>query len=255
MLLVIDVGNTNIVFGLFDGPDFKGTFRLMTETPRTADEIGVMLIDHFTHIGLKLSDVSDVVISSVVPQVMYTVTHAITKYVEKSPLIVDEHIEHELVNLAEEPLGADRVMGLIGAREKYGAPLILLDFGTATKADALNDRGEYMGGLICPGIKISMDALFLKAARLPRIEIRKPDRCIGVNTVGQMQAGAVYGYVGSVEYIVANMKREMGYDRIPVIATGGLSSIISEYTAVIDTIDRALVMNGLRIVYEKNKGV
>ena len=251
MLMVIDVGNTNLVFGLFEDTLLKAKFRMSTDTARTADEIGLHIVQFCNHFSLSLYDVDDVVISSVVPPLMYTLLHAIEKYMGKHPWLVGETLPTGLASLAQEPLGHDRAVTLIGALHRYGAPLILVDFGTATKVDALDEHGAYLGGVICPGIKISMDALFAKAAKLPRVEIKKPRSVIGVNTVEQMQAGAVYGFVGSVEGIVSNMKREMGHPRIPVVATGGLSTLISAHTALIDHTNNNLTMEGLQLLYAR----
>ena len=251
MLFTIDVGNTNILFAVCYGERILHNFRLSTERLYTHDEIGLLISQFFSLYGIQTADIEDVCIASVVPQVMYTLTHAIRKYVGKNPIVIGKDVKTGLVNLCEEPLGIDRAVTLIGAREKYGAPLIVVDFGTATKADALNEKGEYMGGLIAPGIRISIDALFVKAAKLPRIEIIKPDRVIGRNTVGQMQSGILFGYVGSVEYIVAAMKKEMGRDDIPVITTGGLATMISGYTDALDYVDGDITIDGIRLVYDR----
>ena len=165
-----------------------------------------------------------------------------------------ENLPTGLVNLCQEPLGIDRAATGIGAMALYGKPVIVVDFGTATKADAFNEKGEYMGGLICPGIKISMDALFARAAKLPRIEIKKPARAIGINTVEQMQAGAVYGYVGGLEGMVGHMLREMDADpaSIPVVATGGLAKLLSAHTTMIRVVDQNLTLHGLRLIYQRS---
>ncbi len=255
MLMVIDVGNTNLVFGLYDGAALRAKFRLATDAARTADEIGLHIVQFCNHFALPFEGITDVVISSVVPQLMYTLLHAIDKYMKLTPLVVGETLSTGLVNLAQEPLGVDRAVTAVGAMETYGAPLIVVDFGTATKVDAFNHKREYMGGVICPGIKISMEALFAKAAKLPRVEIKKPRSVIGVNTVEQMQAGAVYGFVGSVECIVNNMKREMGYPGLKVAGTGGLVSLIAQYTDSIDYTDNNLVLEGLRVIFARRQSV
>lgn len=253
MLLCVDVGNTNIVFGLFDGSDLRAKFRLTTDTVRTADEIGLLVAGFFDHFRLDLSAIDHVVVGSVVPPIMYTLLHALEKYVARPVHVVGDTLSAGLVNLCEEPLGVDRAVTGVAAMALYGKPVIVIDFGTATKADAFNADGAYMGGLISPGIKISMDALFARAAKLPRIEIKKPRAAIGVNTVEQMQAGAVYGYVGSVEGIVAHIRAEMG-GSAPVIATGGLAGLIAEHTASITKVDKNLTLHGLRIVFERTAG-
>ena len=252
LLLCVDVGNTNIVFGLFEGPELRAKFRLATDTVRTADEIGLLVAGCFGHFKLELSAVRHVAVCSVVPPLMYTLRHALDKYVARPVLIAGETLPTGLTNLCEEPLGIDRAVSGVAAMALYGKPVIVVDFGTATKADAFNASGEYMGGVICPGIKISMDALFARAAKLPRIEIKKPRAAIGVNTVEQMQSGAVYGYVGSVEGIVAQIRAEMGGPNVPVIATGGLASLIAEHTPAISRVDKNLTLHGLRLVFERN---
>jgi type III pantothenate kinase len=249
MLLTIDVGNTNMVLGLFKDSEIVAKFRLSTATTRTADEIGLAISQFFTHFGFVLKDIENVVVCSVVPQMMYTLRHAIDKYLGTVPLIAGETLEVPLVNLCKEPLGIDRAVTLVGAREKYGKPCIVVDFGTATKIDALNEKGEYMGGVICPGVSISMEALFEKAAKLPRIELKKPDRAIGTNTVEQMRAGAVFGFVGSVEYIIKRFQSEMGLDKVAAVATGGLARLISEHTGHIGQVDPNLTLTGLLECY------
>ncbi len=248
MLMVIDVGNTNLVFGLYEGDNLTAKFRMSTEAARTADEIGLHIVEFCRHFNLPVSEVDDVIVGSVVPQIMYTLTHALQKYFNVQPRIAGEDVPIGLVNLCEEPLGVDRALTAVGALHRFGAPLIVVDFGTATKVDAFNHERAYMGGVICPGIKISMEALFARASKLPRVEIKKPKSIIGVNTVQQMQAGAVYGFVGSVECIVENMRRDMGYPHVPVVATGGLASLISEYASCIEYVERNLALEGLRLV-------
>lgn len=251
MLLCVDVGNTNIVFGLFDGNELRAKFRLTTDTVRTADEIGLLMAGFFDHFGFEMDRIENVVVGSVVPQIMYTLCHALEKYIACPVRIVGDTLKLNLPNLCEEPLGVDRAVTGIAAMALYSKPVIVVDFGTATKADAFNESGHYMGGLICPGIKISMDALFARAAKLPRIEIKKPRAAIGVNTVEQMQAGAVYGYVGGIEGIIAHMRREMGVNA-PVVATGGLAVLMAEHTDSIGTVDKNLTLHGLRIAFERS---
>ena len=251
MLLTIDVGNTNMVFGLFSCGGIVAKFRLSTVTARTADEIGLTISQFCAHFGFNLRDIEDVAVCSVVPQIMYTLRHAVDKYLGISPLIAGETLEVPVTNLCDEPLGVDRAVTLTGAREKYGSPCIVVDFGTATKIDALNANGEYMGGVICPGVSISMEALFEKAAKLPRIELKKPERAIGVNTVEQMQAGAVFGFVGSVEYIIKRFRSEMGLDGVTAVATGGLARLIAEQTDSISRVDPNLTLTGLLECYKK----
>ncbi|MDR0248132.1 MAG: type III pantothenate kinase [Oscillospiraceae bacterium] len=252
MLLCVDVGNTNIVFGMFADGQLRAKYRLATDTARSADEIGVMLTRFYAHAGLLPEHTGEIIVGSVVPPVMYTLRRALAKYVGCPVRVPGEDMDTGLVNLCEEPLGIDRAVSGIAACELYGAPVIVVDFGTATKADAFNAKGEYMGGVICPGIKISMDALTARAAMLPRVEIVKPRRVIGVNTVEQMQAGAVYGFVGGIERVVRQMCAEMGAQP-PVVATGGLAGLIAAHTGVITKVDPDLTLHGLRIVSARRK--
>lgn len=258
MLLAIDVGNTNMVFGLFQGEHLTGSFRLMTDANRTSDEIGLTAYQYFMRFGLRTEDVEDVIIASVVPQVMHTLSSAINKYFDRKPIIVDDDVEAGLVYGVEgdERLGPDRSVACIAALAKYGAPLVVLDFGTATTVDGLNERGEYMGGCITAGVRISADALFVKTAMLPKVELVMPDTVLGTTTVGQIQAGAVMGYVGSMEYLIRRTKQELGYgDRTRVVATGGLARMVSENSNVIDIVDSGLVLDGLRLIQRRYRGL
>ncbi|MEM1485518.1 type III pantothenate kinase [Oscillospiraceae bacterium PP1C4] len=255
MLLTIDIGNTNIEFGVFEGQDLIGSFRLGTNQDITSDEVGLFTCQFFQNSGLDRHDVDDIIIASVVPQVMYSINNAIKKYFfNKVPLVVGDNIPLQIVNLYDNPkdVGADRLVAAVAAYHKYGGPLIVVDFGTATTFDAVGREGEYLGGAIYPGIKISMEALFSKTAKLPRVELVRPEKVIGRNTVASMQAGAVYGYVGAVTNIVSTMIDELGKDTT-VIATGGLARLIGDQTNLFASIDRSLTLDGLRIIYEQYK--
>lgn len=230
MLLAIDIGNTNMEFGVFSGNEIIASFRLVTNRDITSDEIGLFTSQFFQENSLDRRDISDIVIASVVPQVMYSITNAVKKYFyNKVPLIVGDNLPFDIVNCYDNPrdVGADRLVAAIAAYKKYGGPLIVVDFGTATTFDAIGPAGEYLGGAIYPGIKISMDALFTKAAKLPRVELVRPASVIGRNTVTSLQSGAVNGYVGAVRNIVSLMKREMGGD-VRVVATGGLAKLVGD---------------------------
>ena len=254
MLLAIDVGNTNMVFGMFEGETFTGSFRLMTDANRTSDEIGLSAWEYFQRFGLKTEDVENVIIASVVPQVMHTLTNAMVKYFGKTPIIVDEDVDPGLPYgvSGDERLGADRSVACIAALEKYGAPLVVLDFGTATTVDALDEKGIYLGGSILAGVRVSTDALFRQAAMLPRIELIRPASVLGQNTIAQIQAGSVMGYIGAIEYLIRHTKAEMGYgDGVKVVATGGLARLIADNTDLIDVVDSQLIVDGLRIIYER----
>lgn len=256
MLLAIDIGNTNMEFGVFDGAELVGSFRLNTNRDITSDEVGLFTCQFFQVNGLERSAIDDIVISSVVPQVMYSISNAIKKYFfNKVPLVIGDNLELDIENMYDNPkeVGADRLVAAVAAFHKYGGPLIVVDFGTATTFDAIGRRGEYLGGAIYPGIKISMDALFSKTAKLPRIELVHPERVIGNNTVISMQSGAVYGYVGAVTNIVGAMIGELGGDT-HVIATGGLARLVGdEAEGLFEAIDRALTLDGLRIIYDLHK--
>ncbi len=258
MILVIDVGNTNIVLGVYKNKELIVDWRLSTDSKRTADEYGIQVTDLFLHNKLDLSDVEGVIISSVVPNIMYSLEHMIVKYFEVVPIVVGPGVKTGINIKYDNPkeVGADRIVNAVAAREIYKRPVIIIDFGTATTFCAITLKGDYLGGTICPGIKISSEALFERAAKLPRIELVKPAGVICKNTVASMQAGIVYGYIGQVDYIVSKMKKEMielGEDEPLVVATGGLAKLISEESKFMDLIDPILTLKGLRIIYEKNK--
>lgn len=255
MLLVIDVGNSNIVLGVYERKKLLAHWRLGTDRERTSDEFGAYFMGFFNHENLRVENIEGVMIASVVPTVMYSLEHAVRKYFKREPLIVGPGIKTGINIKYENPreVGADRIVDAVAAHELYGGPLIVVDFGTATTFSAVSSKGEFLGGVICPGIKISAEALFQKTAKLPRIELSKPETIIGRNTAVSIQAGMIYGYVGQVNYIVGKMKKEMNEDNIRVIATGGLARLIAAESDVIDEINAMLTLEGLRIVYEKNK--
>lgn len=254
MLLTIDVGNTNLEFCIFGENSFKKSVRMATNRDITSDEIGIFLMQFCMINGVKAKDINDVIVASVVPQVMYSLSNAVKKYIEKIPLIVGDNVPYYIENKYNNPseVGADRLVNAVAAVEKYDCPLIIVDFGTATTFDAVDKDGAYLGGAIYPGIKISMDALFQKASKLPRVELANPDVKIGKNTVQSMQLGAVVGYVGAVENICKHIKSELGEDT-KVVATGGLASLIATETDVINTIDKTLTIDGLKLIYDKYK--
>ena len=244
MLLVIDVGNTNMEFGVYRGEELVGSFRLMTDANRTSDELGLWLCQYFQRFGLELGQVEDVVIGSVAPQVMHTLSRAVQKYVGKTPLVLDEVLDPGLPYVecdSDERLGPDRAAADIAAIAKYGAPLVVMDFGTATTVD----------GCITAGVQVSIDGLFQKTALLPRVELVKPDTVLSTTAVGQIQAGAVLGYIGAIEYLIRHAKEEIGQPDTKVVATGGLSRLVADNTELIDVVDPQLVLDGLRIIYER----
>ncbi len=254
MILVIDVGNTHIVLGVYEKTELLASWRLNTDYERTADELGMFLLNLFDHSGLKADNIEAVIIASVVPPIMYTLEHSIKKYLKLEPMIVGPGTKTGINIRCQNPkeVGSDRIVNAVAGYELYGGPLIIVDMGTATTFCAISSKGEYLGGVICPGIKISLEALFQKAAKLPRIDLIKPEGVIGKNTVSSMQSGIFYGYIGQVDYIVKRMKQEMQEDDIKVIATGGLSRFIAEESRTINHINPTLSLEGLRIVYERN---
>ncbi|MEA1960129.1 MAG: type III pantothenate kinase [Bacillota bacterium] len=255
MVLVFDVGNTNMVIGVYEGKERVMHWRVRTDTLRTADEYGMMLNSLFNYHKLDIKAIKSVVISSVVPTLMMELNQMSERYFSCKPLVVGPGVKTGLPIKYDNPreVGADRVVNAVAAYEKYGGPLIIIDFGTATTFCVVNEQGEYMGGAIAPGIRISTDALVSRAAKLPRVEYVKPKSMIGKNTVMSMQVGIVYGFVGQVEGIVHRMKAEMG-ENPKVIATGGLAAVIAAETNTIDVIDEFLTLEGLRIIYEMNRG-
>jgi type III pantothenate kinase len=256
MILVMDVGNTNIVLGIYDGNKLLYHWRMATDREKTSDEYGMFMANLFNHEKLYAKDIEAVVVASVVPPIMYSLEHAIKKYFGVNPIIVGPGTKTGINVRTENPreVGADRIVNAVAASEIYGGPLIIIDFGTATTLCAISSKGEYIGGVICPGVKISAEALFQRAAKLPRIELNKPDTVIGRNTVASMQSGIIFGYVGQVDYLVRRIKKEMGEDNIKVIATGGLARVIATESETIDEINGMLTFEGLRIIYERNKG-
>ncbi|MCX7747349.1 MAG: type III pantothenate kinase [Clostridia bacterium] len=255
MILVMDVGNTNIVLGVYEGKKLLAHWRMGTDKDKTSDEFGMFMISLFNHEKLNVKMVEAVIIASVVPPIMYSIEHAIKKYFKVDPITVGPGVKTGINIKYENPreVGADRIVNAVAAYEIYGGPLIIVDFGTATTFCAISSKGEYLGGVICPGIKISADALFQRASKLPRIELAKPETVIGKNTIVSMQSGIVFGYVGQVDYIVKRIKKEMKEDNIKVIATGGLARLIASESETINEINALLTLEGLRIIYERNR--
>lgn len=254
MLLTVDVGNTNITFGLFKGEDLKYSFRMMTKQPRTSDEYGVAVMMLLQQLEVKKEEVEGIIIASVVPDLMHSLVGGLERYVGKKPLIVGPGVKTGIKIVTENPreIGADRIVDAVGAFEKYGGPVLVMDFGTATTYDLISASGEFLAGITAPGIRISAKALWQDTAKLPEIEIKKPDSILAQNTVTSMQAGLVYGQIGQTEYMVKKVKEESGLDDLKVVATGGLGSIIADETDCIDVYDRMLTLDGLRLIYEKN---
>jgi type III pantothenate kinase len=258
MLLAIDVGNTNIVLGVFDGATLVHSWRLATLRERTADELGLLIDALFAHDRVDRNRISAIILGSVVPPLTATMRAMAQRYFALQALTIEPGIETGMPILYDNPaeVGADRIVNAVAAFEKFGRgrsrPLIVLDFGTATTFDAVTAAGEYLGGAICPGVQISADALFQRAARLPRIDVRKPPRIVGRTTVGAMESGLFYGYVGLVEGLVRRMGEELGGNAL-CVATGGLADIIAPETPLIQHVDADLTLHGLRIVWDRNR--
>ena len=253
MILVLDVGNTNIVLGIFEGKKLVRSWRVSTDKDKTADEYDIQMRVLFQYSNIKYDNIKAIVISSVVPSVMPALEGMAVKYFGLKPLIVGPGVKTVMPIRYDNPkeVGADRIVNAIAAFELYGGPLIIVDFGTATTFDAISKDGEYLGGAIAPGIGISTEALYTRAAKLPRIELAKPKAVIGKNTVTSMQSGIIFGFVGQTEGIVTRMKNEMGGNAY-VVATGGLAELISKESSSIDKVNPNLTLEGLRIVYERN---
>jgi len=254
VLLVIDIGNTNTVLGLYDGTVRVDHWRIRTERERTSDEWGIFFRDLFLFDHVDFRDVEGIIISSVVPPVLIMLEEMAEKYFHIKPLIVGPDIETGMPILYDNPaeVGADRVVNAVAAYARYKRSLIVVDFGTATTFDYVSPRGEYMGGAIAPGIGISSDALFLRTSKLPRVEIVKPKKVVGKNTNQSIQSGLFFGYVGLVDGIVNRMKKEVRSNP-KVIATGGLADLIARESKTIEEVNPFLTLDGLRIIYERNK--
>lgn len=254
MLLVIDVGNTNITFGVYEKENIKTTFRVTTKFPRTSDEYGILVIDLLKNNGIQIDDIDGVILCSVVPGVMHALENAVSKYIGCKPMVVGPGLKTGIQITSENPkeIGADRIVDLVAGFEKYGGPILVLDFGTATTYDYVDEKGRFAAGITAPGIRISAKALWEDTAKLPEIEIKKPDSIMAGNTITSMQAGLVYGQIGQTEYIIKQVKKETGIADLKVVATGGLGRIIAENTDTIDVYDPLLTLEGLRLIYEKN---
>lgn len=253
MILTMDVGNTNIKTALFEGEEMLNYWRMATNRGTTSDELGMVLADLFAYNGRSMQDVHGIVISSVVPSINFTIDHMCRSYFGIEPMMVGPGVKTGINIKYENPreLGSDRIANAVAAYHLYGGPCIFIDFGTATSFGVVSGKGEFLGGAICPGIKLSADSLVDHTAKLPRFELQKPDDVIGRNTITNLQSGIVFGHVGMVTYLIRKMKEEIGCPGARVIATGGLALLVSD-EADIDVLDGLLTLKGLRILYEKN---
>ena len=254
MVLVVDVGNTNITCGVYEKDELITTFRITTKIPRTSDEYGVLFRDMLSYNNISTEDIEGVIIASVVPNVMHALIGAINRYMDKNPLIVGPGIKTGIMITSDNPkeIGPDRIVDAVAAYVKYGGPVLVLDFGTATTYDLVTEDGKFPVGITAPGIRISAKALWEDTAKLPEIEIKKPKSILATETISSMQAGLVYGQIGQTEYIIKKVKEETGYANLKVVATGGLGRIIANETDSIDVYDSALTLDGLKIIYDKN---
>lgn len=255
MLLVFDIGNTNMVLGAYEGKELLQHWRISTDRQKTGDEYGMLINNLFAYGGLSIKDIEAVIISSVVPPLVVPLVKMCQRYFNVEPLVVGPGIKTGIFIKYENPreVGADRIVNAVAAHHKYGGdrPLIIVDFGTATTFCVIDQNGDYLGGAIAPGIGISTEALFQRAAKLPRIELVKPKTVICRNTVTSMQSGIIYGFVGQVDGIVRRMKEEMGRDAF-VVATGGLANLITMESSTINAVEHFLTLEGLQIIYELN---
>ncbi len=255
MLLTIDVGNTNITLGVYNQDKLIGTFRMTTKESRTSDEYGFSICGILEHRDIDARDVDAVIIASVVPDIMYSLVNGIIKYLKVKPLVVSSGIKTGIRIVTENPkeIGPDRIVDAVAGYEIYGGPVIVVDFGTATTYDLIGPNGTFEAGITAPGIETAARSLWGGAAMLPAIEIKKPKSILAKETVSSMQAGLVYGTIGQTEYIIEKIKKESGYTNVTVVATGGLGKIIARETDSIDIYKPDLTLDGLRLIYNKNK--
>lgn len=257
MILAVDVGNTNITCGVFKGEEIVASFRITTKMPRTSDEYGMMLGTLLEKNQVNEKEIRDAIIASVVPNVMHSLQNAIIKYLGITPIVVEAGIKTGIRVATPNPqqIGADRIVDAVAAYELYGGPVLVIDFGTATTYDLITEDGSFVAGITSPGIRISAKALWEDTAKLPEIEIKKPDSILAKDTITSMQAGLVYGYIGQTEYIIDRIKKESGLYNAKVVATGGLGRIICDETQKIDIYDNNLTLLGLKIIYEKQGNI
>lgn len=255
MILVLDIGNTNIKLGVFENEKLKGTWRISTDLRKTSDEYGIAVVEMLKTSNITPDDIEGVIMSSVVPGINFTIEHMLTDYIHKKPIIVGAGIKTGLNIKIDNPkeTGGDIICDTVSAIKRYGGPVITIDFGTATTICATNGKNEFLGGCILAGVRVSSDALSERAANLPSVALNLPESILGKNTIQSMQAGLLYGYIGQIEYIIGKMKQEEGFENAKVIATGGLAKTIAVHTKAIDIVDSRLTLEGLRLIYKMNK--
>lgn len=257
MLLVIDVGNSNIVFGLYEDKDLIYNWRISTDKEKTSDEYGLTFKQIFSYYDIDSKKIDDIIISSVVPNLMHTLPNMSRRYFNIEPIVIGPGVKTGMNILYDNPkeVGADRIVNGVAAYEKYGGPLIIVDIGTAITFDVINKQGDYLGGVIAPGIRISADALFMRTAKLPKVEILRPDKVIGKSTISSIQSGMVYGYIGMIDYIIEKIieETELSLEDFNIVGTGGFSQLITNESKYIDKMDSLLTLEGLRIIYYRNK--
>lgn len=255
MILVFDVGNTNIVFGIYEDRKLIKSWRLSTDKNKTADEYGILIRQCFNYDDIDYKSIDSVIIASVVPNVMHSLEGMSEKYLNLKPLVVGPGIKTGLNIKYDNPkeVGADRIVNAIGAYEKYGGPLVIVDFGTATTFCVIAENGDYLGGAIAPGINTSTEALFTHASKLPKVELIKPDSVLSRTTTKSIQSGIIYGQIGMVDYLVTRLEEELGQKLKEVVATGGLSELIGSESKKITVVDKQITLEGLRKIYEINQ--
>ncbi len=256
LLLVIDAGNTNITFGIFEGEEIAQQWRIQTDKDKTSDEYGIELEQIMNHFNYSPTRLKDIIIASVVPDLMHALPAMCRRFMKKEPIIVGEGTKSGMPILLDNPkeVGADRVVNAVAGFAKYGGPLIIIDIGTAITHDVITAKGDYLGGVISPGIGISSDALFMRTSKLPKVQLIEPRTAIGKNTIQAMQAGIVYGFIGLIDNIIERINDELaikGMERPKVVATGGYSALLAQQSRYIHTIDKDLTLQGLRIIYER----
>ncbi len=254
MILTLDIGNTNIKTALFEGMEMRQYWRISTDRQRSSDELGLLLMNLLQYNRIDRGQIDGIMMSSVVPQINFTVEHMCRNYFGIEPMKIEPGVRTGINIKYENPreLGSDGIANAVAAYELYGGPCITIDFGTATSFGVISERGEFLGGAICPGLKLAADALTERAAKLPRFELAKPESVIGRSTVTNMQAGIVYGYIGQVNYLIERMKKELNAPHAKVIATGGLAVLVAEESNVIDVMDGLLTLKGLCLIHAKN---